>query len=50
MNQPTASNLFVEKQGPGTSVIINRPEVRNALDGETAKALAAAFAELEAGP
>ena len=48
MSQPTNSKLLVEKQGPVTPVIINRPEVRNAVDSETARA--AAFAEFEAGP
>lgn len=38
----------VEKNGPVTTVIIDRPEVRNAVDGETAGALAAAFEEFDA--
>ena len=42
------SKLLVEKQGPVTTVTINRPEVRNAVDSETARALAGAFAEFEA--
>lgn len=50
MSQPTSSKLLVEKQGPVTTVIINRPEVRNAVDGETARALASAFAEFDADP
>jgi len=33
----------VEKNGPVTTVIMSRPEVRNAVDRETAEALVAAF-------
>jgi enoyl-CoA hydratase len=33
----------VEKSGPVTTVLINRPTARNAVDGPTAAALAAAF-------
>jgi enoyl-CoA hydratase len=40
--------VLVEKQGPVTTVVINRPEVRNAVDRETAVALRAAFAAFEA--
>ncbi len=36
----------VEKNGPITTVILSRPEVRNAVDRETAQALADAFREL----
>jgi enoyl-CoA hydratase len=45
-----AMKVLVERQGPVTTVIINRPEVRNAVDPETAAALAAAFREFEADP
>jgi enoyl-CoA hydratase len=38
----------IEKNGPVTSVIINRPEVRNAVDPETASALRAALTDFEA--
>jgi enoyl-CoA hydratase len=38
----------VEKNGPITTVILNRPEVRNAVDRATAQALADAFREFEA--
>jgi enoyl-CoA hydratase len=41
------SKVIVEKQGPVTTVIINRPERRNAVDHETALSLRAAFAEFE---
>ncbi|HEY8120686.1 MAG TPA: crotonase/enoyl-CoA hydratase family protein [Myxococcota bacterium] len=37
----------IEKQGPVTTVIHSRPEVRNAVDRAHAQALAAAFAEFE---
>jgi enoyl-CoA hydratase len=37
----------VEKSGPVTTVILARPEVRNAVDREHAEALAAAFAAFE---
>jgi len=36
-----------EIKGPVTTIIINRPEVRNAVDGETAQALADAFRTFE---
>ncbi|MGK2742512.1 crotonase/enoyl-CoA hydratase family protein [Tepidicaulis sp. LMO-SS28] len=38
----------VEKNGPVTTVILSRPDVKNAVDGRTAKALAEAFAAFEA--
>jgi len=38
----------VEKAGPVTTVILNRPHARNAVDGPTAAALLAAFAEFDA--
>jgi enoyl-CoA hydratase len=37
----------VEKRGPVTSVILARPELRNAVDGAHAEALATAFAAFE---
>ncbi|MFZ1060931.1 MAG: enoyl-CoA hydratase-related protein, partial [Candidatus Rokuibacteriota bacterium] len=39
--------VLVEKDGPVTTVIINRPEVRNAVDPETASALRDAFRAFE---
>ncbi|MQY05700.1 crotonase/enoyl-CoA hydratase family protein [Actinomadura macrotermitis] len=39
-----------ERQGPVTTVILSRPEVRNAVDGPTAAALADAFRAFEADP
>ena len=44
------SKVVVEKQGRITTVIINRPQVRNAVDGETAALLAQAFREFDADP
>ena len=38
----------VEKNGPVTTVILHRPQVRNAVDGPTAQALVAAFRDFEA--
>ena len=38
----------VEKTGPVTTVVIDRPEARNAVDGPTAAALAEAFREFDA--
>jgi enoyl-CoA hydratase len=35
--------IMIEKNGPVTTVILHRPEVRNAVDRETAEALADAF-------
>jgi enoyl-CoA hydratase len=37
----------VEKRGPVTTVILSRPEVKNAVDGPTAAALASAFRDFE---
>ncbi len=38
----------VEKNGPVTTVILNRPEVRNAVDPETGEQLVRAFLDFEA--
>jgi enoyl-CoA hydratase len=40
--------VTVERSGPVTTVVLDRPEVRNAVDGPTAAALAQAFADFEA--
>ncbi len=40
--------VLIEKSGPVTTVILNRPEVRNAVDQETARMLKAAFEQFEA--
>jgi len=39
--------VLIEKQNNITTIIINRPEVRNAIDDETAKLLSIAFREFE---
>ncbi|AHH95405.1 crotonase/enoyl-CoA hydratase family protein [Kutzneria albida] len=43
-----ADTVLVEREGPVTQVLINRPHVRNAVDRPTAQALAEAFREFEA--
>jgi enoyl-CoA hydratase len=43
-------SVRVERDGPVTTVLLNRPERRNAVDGPTAAALANAFREFEADP
>jgi len=40
--------VLVEKKDSITTIIINRPEVRNAVDGETAQLLIRAFRDFEA--
>src|SRR5947207_1018401 len=41
-------SVRVERNGPVTTVILDRPEVRNAVDRETGEALADAFREFAA--
>ena len=43
-----AEPVVVERRGYAQVITINRPEVRNALDGAAARALAAAVDELDA--
>src|ERR1700683_2790756 len=43
-------SVRVERNGPVTTVILDRPEVRNAVDRPTAGALADAFREFDADP
>ncbi|MEW5888711.1 MAG: crotonase/enoyl-CoA hydratase family protein [Pseudomonadota bacterium] len=40
----------VERDGRVTTVILERPQARNAIDGATARALAAAFRDFDADP
>ena len=40
----------IERDGPVTTVLLSRPERRNAVDGATAAALAEAFAAFDADP
>ena len=39
-----------ERNGPVTTVVLDRPEARNAVDGPTAQALADAFRAFDADP
>ncbi|MBI5585724.1 MAG: crotonase/enoyl-CoA hydratase family protein [Deltaproteobacteria bacterium] len=39
--------VLTEKNGPVTTIVLNRPEVRNAVDRPTAEALAEAFRDFE---
>ncbi len=39
--------ILVEREGPVTTVVLNRPQVRNALDIAASEALAAAFFDFE---
>jgi enoyl-CoA hydratase len=41
-------SVRVERSGPVWTVILERPEVRNAVDGPTAAALADAFRQFDA--
>ena len=41
------NSVLVERNGPVTTVILNRPEVRNAVDGPTGRKLVDAFLEFE---
>jgi len=43
-------NVRVEVDGPVTTVVIDRPDARNAVDGPTASALAEAFRAFDADP
>ncbi|MFB7291239.1 crotonase/enoyl-CoA hydratase family protein [Actinacidiphila glaucinigra] len=40
----------VERSGPVTTVVLSRPQARNAVDGPTARELADAFREFDADP
>jgi len=42
--------ILVERTGPVTTIIINRPQAKNALDNEAAHALATAFKAFAADP
>lgn len=41
-------SVSIEKDGPVTTVILNRPDVRNAVDRPTAESLAEPFCTVEA--
>ncbi len=40
----------IEREGPVTTIVLSRPERRNAVDGATAAALASAFREFDLDP
>jgi len=44
---PAAGTVRVDKDGPVTTITVDRPDRRNAVDGPTAAALAAAFREFD---
>ena len=46
----TDKAVRVERSGPVTTVFLNRPARRNAVDGPTAAGLAAAFRAFDADP
>ena len=43
-------SVVIDRAGPVWTLTINRPEVRNAVDGPTSRALAAAFLAFDADP
>src|SRR4051794_25617074 len=43
-------SVHVERAGPVTTVVLDRPASRNAVDGPTAQALAEAFRAFDADP
>lgn len=43
-------NVTVERRGPVVTIILDRPDVRNAVDGPTAAELVAAFEDFDADP
>ncbi len=50
MNQHTAQDVIVEREGPVLIVTINRPKLRNAIDRATSQAIARAMDELDDDP
>jgi enoyl-CoA hydratase len=50
MSSDSPEAVRVEKSGPVTTVILHRPQVRNAVDPRTAQRLLAAFEEFEKDP
>jgi enoyl-CoA hydratase len=45
-----SGGVRVERDGPVTTIVLSRPERRNAVDGATADALTAAFREFDTDP
>ncbi len=50
MSDADADAVRVERSGPVTTVILDRPGTRNAVDGPTAAGLCAAFRDFDADP
>ena len=50
MSDPAYESIRVERNGPVTTVVLARPERRNAVDGPMAAELADAFARFDADP
>jgi enoyl-CoA hydratase len=50
MSQDDRDEILVEQSGAVVTVILDRPEVRNAVDRRTAEALVAAFQAFDANP
>lgn len=50
MRQPQTGGLQIETRGPPATAVINRPEVRNALDTSTARGLNRAFRGFDEDP
>ncbi|MGI8713998.1 MAG: crotonase/enoyl-CoA hydratase family protein, partial [Solirubrobacteraceae bacterium] len=50
MRLPTGDAVRSSRSGPVTTVVLDRPERRNAVDGPTATALADAFRAFDADP
>ncbi|MFZ0088171.1 MAG: crotonase/enoyl-CoA hydratase family protein [Solirubrobacteraceae bacterium] len=50
MSGPAVPAVRVQRDGPVTTVLLSRPERRNAVDGPTAAALVDAFSAFEADP
>ncbi|MGA0417423.1 MAG: enoyl-CoA hydratase-related protein, partial [Ilumatobacteraceae bacterium] len=50
MHNPAPATVITETRGPVAIITINRPEVRNAVDGRTADGLREAFEEFESAP
>ncbi|VVS92732.1 crotonase/enoyl-CoA hydratase family protein [Desulfoluna spongiiphila] len=49
-SSPDSPSIRIEKQGPVTTLVIDRPHVRNAIDARAADELAAAFRAFESDP
>ncbi|MFF4222379.1 crotonase/enoyl-CoA hydratase family protein [Streptomyces abikoensis] len=50
MTASASAAVRTERRGPVTTVVLSRPDVRNAVDGPTAAALADAFRAFDADP